>query len=260
MVLQINEDIQAEAFSWFNDTELIATTVEPVLEIPQEEKEQLFKIQVVVKTLVCGTLESEHKEVIIPALEADSPDPEPTPDPTPEPDPETDTCTDEVLKKLKTNKEEIETALKQIDDQNVKGVGQKVVEIYDVLINKPDFFKGDYDTGLKEKLELIFSELAEQLFRNKPEQRQPYFSLYLKLQELFYLSIYCRDEQSLNDDLIITILNLIENQFNPQFDIAISLLEGISFKNWYELLNEYSAHFKVDRYQTHFNQLLQWTS
>ncbi|HAX16762.1 MAG TPA: hypothetical protein DCX87_14140, partial [Leeuwenhoekiella sp.] len=125
MVLQITEDIQAEAFSWFNDAKLISTTAEPVLEIPQEEKEQLFKLQVVVKTSACGTLESEYQEVIIPALETDSPDPDPTPDPTPEPDPETDTCTDEVLEKLNTNKKEIETALKQTDNQQVKDAGQK---------------------------------------------------------------------------------------------------------------------------------------
>ncbi|UBZ10416.1 hypothetical protein LDL79_16660 [Leeuwenhoekiella palythoae] len=262
MVLQVNQDIQAEAFSWFNDEELLTSTTEPVLEIPQEDKEQHLKIQVVVKTLACGTLKSEHQEVVIPALETDSPDPDPTPtpDPTPEPDPETDTCTNEVLEKLNKNKEELVTALKQIDDQSVKGVGKKVVEIYDALISQPDFFKGDYDTGLKEKLILIFSELAEQLFRSKPEQRQPYFGLYLKLQELFYLSIYCRDEQFLDNDLIFSILNLIENQFDPQFDIAISILEGIKYKNWYELINEYSAHFKVDRYQIHFNRLLQWTS
>ena len=264
MVLRISEDIQAEEFSWFNDEELLASTAEPVFEIPQEEKDQYFKIQVVVKTLACGTLESEHKEVIIPAFETDSPDPDPTPDPepdpTPEPGPEPDTCTNEVLEKLNKNKEELTTALKQIDDQNIRDIGQQVVEIYDALISQPDFFKGDYDTGLKEKLELIFSEIAEQIFRNKPEQRQPYFSLYLKLQELFYLSIYCRDEQFIDNDLIFSILNLIENQFNPQFDIAISLLEGIKYENWYALLNEYSAHFKIDRYQTHFDQLLQWTS
>ena len=165
-----------------------------------------------------------------------------------------------MLEKLNKNKEELTTALKQIDDQNIRDIGQQVVEIYDALISQPDFFKGDYDTGLKEKLELIFSELAEQIFRNKPEQRQPYFNLYLKLQELFYLSIYCRDEQFLDNDLIFSILNLIENQFNPQFDIAISLLEGIKYENWYALLNEYSAHFKVDRYQIHFDQLLRWTS
>lgn len=260
MVLQITEDIQAEAFSWFNDAKLIATTVEPVLEIPQEEKEQLFKIQVVVKTSACGSLESEYQEVRIPALETDSPDPDPTPDPTPEPDPETDTCTDEVLEKLNTNKKEIETALKQIDDQQVKDAGQKIIAIYDTLINKPDLFKGEYDAAFAKKLETAFTELSELLFKNKPEQRQPYFSLYLKLQELFYLSIYCQDKQFLDNDLIFSILNLIENHFNPQFDIAISLLEGINYKNWYALINDYSSHFKVDRYQNHFDQLLQWTS
>ena len=142
----------------------------------------------------------------------------------------------------------------------MKDAGQKIIAIHDTLINKPNLFKGEYDAAFAKKLETAFTELSELLFKNKPEQRQPYFSLYLKLQELFYLSIYCRDKQFLDNDLIFSILNLIENQFNPQFDIAISRLEGINYKNWYALLNEHSSHFKVDRYQNHFDQLLQWTS